>query len=88
MNKKRFGQNVRIFRVYRGMLQKDLAHAAGLSLSHISHLETGKICPSIEVLLTLCFIFNVTPNDMLKGCMLTKELIKRKSDKKNGMKNK
>lgn len=76
MNKKRFGQNVRIFRIYRGMLQKDLAHAAGLSLSHISHMEAGRICPSIEVLLTLCIIFNVTPNDMLKGCMLPKVLQK------------
>lgn len=76
MNKKRFGQNVRVFRIYRGMLQRELASAAGLSLSYISHLETGKVCPSMEVLLTLCIILNVTPNDMLKGCVLPKVLLK------------
>lgn len=69
MNNQRFGQNIRVCRIYRGMSQRELANASGLSLSHVSHLETGRISASLDVLLTLCIIFMVTPNDLLKGCM-------------------
>lgn len=68
MNQKRFGQNLRIYRIKNALSQKELSVSTGLSVSHISHLENGTARVSIDSLLSLCHALGVSPGRLLLGC--------------------
>ena len=67
MNKKNIGQNLGTLRRQCGMTQAQIAEQIGVSIDHISHVEIGKGSISLALLLKICKLMNVTPNDILAG---------------------
>lgn len=67
MDKKNIGHNLRVLRKQSGMTQSELAEEIGVSKDHISHAEIGFGSISMPLLLEICRVLNVTPNDVLSG---------------------
>lgn len=64
---KRFGEKLHTLRVGNGMTLKELAVALGHTAhGHISELETGKKIPTVEFVLNVARLFNVTTDELLK----------------------
>ena len=63
--RERLGHRIKLLRVERDWSLKDLAAAAGLSVSQISSIERGAHLPSIESLLAICGAFDKRPSDVL-----------------------
>lgn len=63
----RFGENVRSARERRHLLQKTLAHAAGLSREGLSYIERGIHETTIEAMLSIARALQVTPEVLLGG---------------------
>lgn len=55
---------VRLWREYRGLTQKKLANAAGISVPYLSQLETGKRKGSLEVYSAIATALGVTLDDI------------------------
>ena len=60
-----FQNRVRATRVERGYSQRTLSEMIDKSDSFIQHLENGRIHPTLEVLVDLCYALSVTPNTLL-----------------------
>lgn len=56
--------NIRNFRIFRGLSQKQLGDALNKTPNVISNWETGTHSPDIETIERLCDILHVTPNEM------------------------
>jgi len=67
MNRKNVGQNLRTLRRQCGMTQAQLAEKIGVSTDHVSHAEIGFGSISLPLLIEICKLLNVTPNDILAG---------------------
>ncbi len=67
MNRKNIGQNLRTLRRQCGMTQAQLAEKIGVSTDHVSHAEIGFGSISLPLLLEICKLLDVTPNDILAG---------------------
>lgn len=64
---KRFGEKLHMLRTQRSMTLKDLALTLGLKAhGHISELEAGKKMPTVEFVLNVSRLFNVTTDELLK----------------------
>ena len=61
------GERIKFWRQKRGLTQEKLAEKVELTLGFISLIETGKKRASLETLLSLCSILNITLNDLLVG---------------------
>ena len=57
--------NLRFIRELRGLSQEKLAERIGVSLTFISHIETGRKCPSFETLELLGVALGVHPYRLL-----------------------
>jgi len=63
----RFGEKLRTLRTQHGLTLKELAHHFGFSAhSYIVALEAGQKPPSIEFVLGVARLFNVTTDQLLK----------------------
>ena len=63
----RFGEKLRALRTQRGLTLKELASALGyIAHGHISELEAGKKLPTIEFVLKVANLFDVTTDQLLK----------------------
>lgn len=67
MNRKNVGQNIRLFRRQCGMTQAQMAEKTGVSTDHISHVEIGSGTISLPLLIEICKLLRVSPNDILSG---------------------
>ena len=67
MNKKNIAKNLKTARRQRGLTQAQVAERTGVSTAHISHAEIGFGTISLPLLLEMCKLMNVTPNDILAG---------------------
>lgn len=67
MNRKNVGQNLRMLRRQCGMTQAQLAQEIGVSTDHVSHAEIGFGSISLPLLIEICKLLDVTPNDILAG---------------------
>lgn len=67
MNRKNIGQNIRTLRRQSGMTQAAIAEKTGVSTDHISHVEIGSGTISLPLLIEICKLLEVTPNDILAG---------------------
>lgn len=67
MNKRNVGKNIQLLRNAFGYSQAELAERLGVSTIHLSHIETGKVGMSVEILILICNHLSVTPNDILSG---------------------
>ena len=58
------GENIKNFRIFRGIKQQELADQLSKSKSVISNWERGENSPDVDSCETLCKIFKVTPNQL------------------------
>lgn len=61
-----FADNLKRFRINKQFTQEYLGKALCLSRTTISNYEKGKMQPSIETLIKLSEIFNVTIDELIK----------------------
>ena len=59
------GQRIRKNRKARNLSQEDLADMIGISVTHMSHIETGNTKLSLPVLVDLAKAFEVRTDDLL-----------------------
>lgn len=62
----KFAQRLREVRTEKGLRQKDVAAAVGVSMQAICNYEAGTRDPSLDILCKLCDFFDVT-SDFLLG---------------------
>lgn len=63
----RFGEKLRTLRKHQKLTLQELAHAMGHTAhGYISELERGKKPPTIEFVLRLARMFNLTTDELLK----------------------
>lgn len=67
MNLKNIGTNIKKLRQEKNLTQAQLAEMVDISTVHISHIETGRVCMSLECLLYICDALKTTPNNILLG---------------------
>lgn len=65
MAEKTFGTRLRELRELRGMSRADLAEAAGMEPSAISHWETDRREPTLSNMLRLADALRLTPGNLL-----------------------
>ena len=68
-----FGDKIKVLRQEKGLTQKQLAEKLELTKSTISAYEQSVKYPSVEVLIKLCSLFNVS-SDYLLGLSDSMEL--------------
>lgn len=61
----KIGQQIRKYRKAHGLSQEQLAEQIGISVTHMSHIETGNTKLSLPVLVELAKILEVHTDDLL-----------------------
>jgi transcriptional regulator with XRE-family HTH domain len=64
------GANVRRLRTARGMIQQELADAAGVHLRFVQRIELGRTNLGVEVLVKMADALGVDPRALLKPAKL------------------
>jgi len=63
----RFGEKLHTLRIRHALTLKELANQLGHAAhGYISELESGKKLPSVELVLSIARLFNVTTDELLK----------------------
>ena len=65
MNYYEIGQRIRKYRKAKGLSQEQLAEAVNISVTHMSHIETGNTKLSLPVLYSLAQALQVACDDLL-----------------------
>ena len=63
---KQIGENIRKYRLKKGLTQLDLAAACGFEESSIGRLENGNTNPTIKTLLKIAKALDVKLTDLVK----------------------
>lgn len=61
------GERVRERRAKRGVTQEDLAHSAGVHRTYMTHVETGRVNPSLETMARLALALDCDIADLVRG---------------------
>lgn len=64
---RRLGERVRELRQNRALTQEELAHLAGLHRTYMTHVETGRVNPSLETLARLARALECDIADLTRG---------------------
>ena len=67
----KIGQNIRKFRKAYNYSQEDLAEKVGISVTHLSHIETGNTKLSLPVFISLAEVLQVHTDELLFGISTT-----------------
>ena len=67
MNYYRIGQHIRRFRKAHGFSQEQLAEMIDVSVTHMSHIETGNTKLSLPVLVDIAAALEVRTDDLLNS---------------------
>lgn len=62
---KSFSANFRYHRLYSKLSQTELAQKLGTTKQTVFHYEHGMRYPGIDILMSLCEIFECSPDDLL-----------------------
>lgn len=62
---KDIGSRIRAIRSERKMTQEQLAEAAGVGVTHISHIETGNSIPSLQVMIDIINALECSADELL-----------------------
>ena len=62
---KKFGLNVKIARLKKGLTQEQLAELMNIHLTYIARIDTGKINMSLGKILELAYTLNIDINKLL-----------------------
>ena len=60
-----FGVRLKNIRLRRGLSQDDVAKGACIPASSVSHYESGRRAPSLDVLFRLCLSLNCSADELL-----------------------
>ncbi|MGI6737429.1 MAG: helix-turn-helix domain-containing protein [Anaerovoracaceae bacterium] len=63
----RLGRRIRAARRARGLTQTQLAALLGISVTHLSHIENDRAGASLEILVRLMELLDLTPNRLFCG---------------------
>ena len=69
MDYKDLGSRIRAVRRQQSMTQEHLAEKVGISASFLGHIERGTRVASLETLVLLCNVLNVTPEYLLRASL-------------------
>lgn len=61
------GKRIACYRKGKGLTQEKLAEKAEISNNYLSNIENNHSIPSLETILKLCIVLDITPNDLLLG---------------------
>lgn len=61
----KIGQKIRKYRKARGLSQEELAERVGISVTHMSHIETGNTKLSLQVLVDIARSLEVQTDDLV-----------------------
>lgn len=64
---RRLGERVRQRRKEHSLTQEELAHLAGLHRTYMTHVETGRVNPSLETLARLAVALGCDLSDLTRG---------------------
>lgn len=59
------GHRIRTHRIKKNLTQEKLSELVGIGASHMSHLESGKTVPSMDVFITLCNVLECSADELL-----------------------
>lgn len=59
------GQRIKEKRIEKGLTQEKLSELIGVGASHMSHLESGRTVPSMDVFINLCNVLGCSADDLL-----------------------
>jgi transcriptional regulator with XRE-family HTH domain len=62
-----FGRRVVGLRLARGWSQRDLARAADINPSQVSHMENGQVAPGAEILARVARVLGLTMDELWHG---------------------
>lgn len=71
---KSIGKRIKLRRKELNIKQNELAEKLNISNNHLSSVENGREKPSLELLLNICELLNVTPDYLLLGNMHTNDI--------------
>ena len=60
-----FGLRIKTKRIEKGLTQEKLSELVGIGPSHMSHLESGKTVPSMDVFIALCNVLECSSDELL-----------------------
>lgn len=63
------GKRIRSNRDRLGITQEYLAEKANVSIPHISRIENGTSKPSLQVLVDICNVLNITIDDLMQDSL-------------------
>ena len=58
-------KNIKEYRIREGMKQTEFAEMLGMNYQNYSKMERGVYTPSLDKLIEICSILQITPNDLL-----------------------
>lgn len=64
-----FGMRVRVIRKNKGWTQAELARRLGISASFLAHVERGVRPASLELLVEMCRVLEVSPDFLLAASL-------------------
>lgn len=67
MDKSSFAERISKLRISKGLSQQQLALLLGVKRSVVSYYESGDRLPSLDVLIEMSKVFNVSTDYLLKG---------------------
>ncbi|MDE6993853.1 MAG: helix-turn-helix domain-containing protein [Lachnospiraceae bacterium] len=73
IDQKTIGAQIRKMRKAKGMTQEQLAEKAGVGITHISHIETGRTVPSLDIVICLINAFECSADELL-GVEIKKDI--------------
>ena len=65
MNYYEIGQRIRKYRKAKGLSQEQLAEAVNISVTHMSHIESGSTVPSFDVFISILNALNCSADELL-----------------------
>jgi len=71
INYKKLGERIRKIREQKKITQEMLAETIGLSNNYISNIERSRSIPSLETLIKICNVLEVTPDYVLLDSIYT-----------------
>ena len=69
LDRKELGRRIAKRRKEKKIRQYKLASNIGVDPTHLSSIEDGSVTPSLEVLVKICDLLEVTPDYLLEGTM-------------------
>lgn len=79
-DQKKTGEFIAAMRREKGVTQRDMAEALGISDKTVSKWETGRGMPDVSLMLPLCAFLDISVNELLAGERLSGESYSQKAE--------